>query len=316
MKQFTLCILLVLAMGTLRAAGSTATAVPTMPDTAQIILFPVQDDIFGITNCYLIVGPTGQALMFDCADKLELLDTQKVIIDTVTGKSIPGSQLDKMEPVSTGVVRDPADGKEKLVYEMYHSTGKYGPLMLDAMKKKKITLKMIVLSHGHMDHIGSVGYLKDKTGCKVLMHEGDIRQGFPKDAARFTNPIPKVDRALKDSEMLTLDGMTFQVLSTPGHSPGSMCLYTHFQGTPRLFSGDTLLHYYAGYDGNTYDTGRWNFRDGSGDVDLLYKSLREKLFVLPDDTIVYPGHDDPSTIGLERKHSPALPHPADAATAN
>ena len=102
MKQFTLCILLVLAMGTLRAAGSTATAVPTMPDTAQIILFPVQDDIFGITNCYLIVGPTGQALMFDCADKLELLDTQKVIIDTVTGKSIPGSQLDKMEPVSTG----------------------------------------------------------------------------------------------------------------------------------------------------------------------------------------------------------------------
>jgi glyoxylase-like metal-dependent hydrolase (beta-lactamase superfamily II) len=308
-KSFVVICTLLLAAAVLRAQAPMPPPAPLMPDTAQILLFPVSDDTFGITNCYLVVGPTGQAFLFDCADRLELQEQEKVIVDPATGKSIPGSQLEKMERVSSGIVRDPADGKEKLVYEMYRSTGKYGPLLWDALKKKKITLKMIVLSHGHMDHIGAVAYIKEKTGAKVVMHEADARQGFPKDAPRFTTPVPKVDRVLKDGETLTLDGMSFTVIHTPGHSPGSMCLYTRYKGTPVLFSGDTLLHYYMGFDGTTYDTGRWNFRDGSGDREVLYKSLRDKLFVLPDDTIVYPAHDEPTTIGLERKHSPALPHP-------
>lgn len=259
------------------AAAAEPPIEPSLPAKAKIYTIVVEH--FWQVNTFILVGPHNQAIIID-----------------------PGDDYDWMEK------------------DFYQANGKDVQRIYDFLKKHKITLKYMIITHGHIDHIGGVKFLKEKTGAKILMHKADVRPegdplaGQPKDAVIIKGGLVQVDGTIDEGDVITCDGMSLKVLFTPGHSRGAICLLTEQNDVPILFSGDTLLHYYQGYDGNYYDTGRTNFRDGSGDEALLYKNVREKLLTLPEETIVYPGHYELTTIGLERKFSPAMkvPEPAPA----
>jgi len=218
-------------------------------------------------------------------------------------------------PNKQAIIIDPGDDYEWEAQELYRANGKDVQRIWDFLQKNKIKLKYMLITHGHIDHLGGIKFLKEKTGATLLMHKADVRPegdplaGQPKDAVLIKGGLVKVDGTIDEGDIITCDGMSLKVLFTPGHSRGAICFLTKQNGVPILFSGDTLLHYYTGWDGNYYDTGRTNFRDGSGDEALLYKNVREKLLTLPENTIVYPGHYEPTTVGLERKYSPAMKVP-------
>jgi|GEM_PF-549444 len=267
--------LLLLLAGALAAFAAPAKPKfkPALPPKTQIYRI-VTTDYFE-ENCYLIVGPDRKTIIIDPGDELEIV------------------KLDSI----------------------FHPTEKIARRIYQFITENKLDVRYIVITHGHLDHLGSLKYLKDRIpGAQIMMHEADVRKpgdplaGQPKDANIIEGGLVKVDRTI-DEGPLTLGAMSFQVLFTPGHGVGSICLFTSWNGKPLLISGDTLLHYYKGLSGEYYDTGRWNFRDGTGDMDMLYRMLREKLFMLPDETLVLPGHYDNTTIGLEKQYSPALEKP-------
>jgi glyoxylase-like metal-dependent hydrolase (beta-lactamase superfamily II) len=132
----------------------------------------------------------------------------------------------------------------------------------------------IVQTHGHPDHVQALGELKERLGVPVYAHPGD------------DYPVP-VDRKLRDGEVLPVGGREAKVLHTPGHTPGGICLLSG----RHLISGDTL---FPGGPGATHGDRRA--------FEQIIASLEDKLFVLPDDTAVYPGHGADTTIGAERPH--------------
>ncbi|HEX2948879.1 MAG TPA: MBL fold metallo-hydrolase [Armatimonadota bacterium] len=317
----------------------------TFPADGVMGSFGISDYIFGVTNCYLLASKGGQAILIDPADKLERVADVTILVDIETrhATTLPSTDLGKYTSVSKDTVKDPATGKTYLVYDQYKATGTYGPQIMQILQDRKLTLKYIILTHGHMDHFGSLDYLKQKTGAEILMHGADIRgidgsplsdhaitqhNAYPKDAYRFVNFATRVDRVLKDGDLISSDGIVLQVIHTPGHSPGSICLRTKQGEQTILFSGDTLFRW--GYksdavgnllrddQGNpvTDDVGRTNFIDGSGDEPLLYRSIRRKLFILPDDTIVLPAHGVSTTIGEEKKYGQARFIPLDETVEN
>jgi hydroxyacylglutathione hydrolase len=155
-------------------------------------------------------------------------------------------------------------------------------------------IEKIVLTHGHLDHISAVSEMKSKTGAKILIHRGD--------ASMLTDPrenlsafsgenirAPEADRLLDDKEVISVGNLEFEVLHTPGHSPGGICL----RSDEVVFTGDTL---FAGSIGRTDFPG--------SDYETLMRSIREKLMILPEDTTIYPGHGPKSTIGREKRSNP------------
>lgn len=132
----------------------------------------------------------------------------------------------------------------------------------------------IVQTHGHMDHVQALAELKDRLRVPVYAHPGE---DYPVE----------IDRSLSDGDELTFGERSVKVLHTPGHTPGGICLYR--QG--HLVSGDTL---FPGGPGNT-----WGNQEA---FTQIIASIEDKLFVLADDTAVYPGHGDDTTIGSERPH--------------
>lgn len=150
----------------------------------------------------------------------------------------------------------------------------------------------IVLTHAHFDHIGAVNDIKEATGAEVALHEADsqIYESAKEHAAfwGFTlEPPAPPDILLHEGDELLVGGLSFAVIHTPGHSPGSICLYT--DGT--VITGDTL---FAGSVGRTDLPG--------GDIKQMKKSFR-RLLSLPDDTTVLPGHGSSTTIGIEKEHN-------------
>jgi len=268
MRKLPLLLMIMLSLA-VWAAPAKPKFKPTLPAKTKIYRI-VTTDYFD-ENCYFIVGPDGKTIIIDPGDELEIIKLDSIFRPT-----------------------------EKVARRIYQF-----------ITDNKLDVQYIILTHGHLDHLGSLKYLKDRIpGAQILMHAADVRKpddplaGQPKDANIIEGGLVKVDRTI-DEGNLTLGGMSFQVLFTPGHGVGSICLFTNWDDKPVLFSGDTLLHFY-GSNGIYYDTGRWNFRDGTGDKDLLYRMLREKLFILPEETLVFPGHYDYTTIGLEKLYSPAL----------
>lgn len=157
----------------------------------------------------------------------------------------------------------------------------------------------IVLTHRHWDHIGAAAALREQTGALVIASEADApyitgEQVLPGVNTHGVAPCP-VDHAVNDGDVLEIGNMAWKVMLTPGHTPGSMCLYidprfgSNKEGAPVLIAGDTLFF---------GSIGRTDFEGGS--MSAMRQSLKH-LAVLPDNTVVLPGHAAQTTIGAERK---------------
>ena len=178
--------------------------------------------------------------------------------------------------------------------------GDDGAYLSDRLRKNGLTLQFILLTHGHFDHITGVPELMETCGTepKVYMSHKDLEL----EAVFHENVAldPEMVTDWKDGDTVTMDSITFRVLETPGHTPGSICLFdipqfgNHPKGLPVLISGDTL---FAG------TIGRTDFEGGS--MADMRASLK-KLAALPDDTAVLPGHNNLTTIGAERRRVFAL----------
>ena len=170
--------------------------------------------------------------------------------------------------------------------------------ILRIVQETGLSISIILITHAHMDHVGALREVHKKTSAQSAIHEAEKGFVFSSPMRMLTSlgvsPVkspPQPDRLLKDGDRIDISGLHFEVLYTPGHSSGGICLLGH--GV--VFSGDTLFK---------FGIGRTDF-PGMRHERLL-KSIREKLMVLPDETVVYPGHGPPTTIGDERRGNPFL----------
>jgi hydroxyacylglutathione hydrolase len=159
-----------------------------------------------------------------------------------------------------------------------------------------ITIKYIIITHSHIDHICSVDEVKLFTGAKVAVHEADavgLADEVLNGSAMFSEAkaFNPADILLKDGDVLEVGGLKLEIIHTPGHSPGGICV----KAENNLFTGDTLFKRSIGRT----DLGNGNYKD-------IINSIKSKLLLLDDSTVVYPGHGTYTDIGSERKHNPFL----------
>ncbi len=186
------------------------------------------------------------------------------------------------------------DTKETLVID----PGEEAERIKAYAEQKGFQIRYILLTHGHADHMGGVEALKALTKapvCALRQEEAMLLDaGMNLSPEINYRPITvKADEFFEDGQKVTLCGITLEVLYTPGHTPGGCCFYCKEAGC--VFSGDTL------FQGSV---GRSDFPGGS--MSKLVRSVREKLLVLPEETVVYPGHGERTTIGYEKKYNPFL----------
>ncbi len=172
------------------------------------------------------------------------------------------------------------------------------PEILSRLQKHGLTLRQIVVTHAHIDHVGGAAQLRKLTGAPVVMNQQDLGllRMMEMQAGWLGVPTPEVappDASAEDGLAIGLETLPAQVLHTPGHTPGSICLL--FPDQHLLLAGDTL---FAG------SIGRTDLPGGNGQQ--ILRSLRERLLVLPDATRVLPGHGPETTIGEERQSNPFL----------
>jgi hydroxyacylglutathione hydrolase len=161
-----------------------------------------------------------------------------------------------------------------------------------------LSISLIVITHAHIDHVGALRTVQDKTHAQFALHQAERGLMLAAPMRMLTSlgltPLKsphKPDRLLTDGDSVDVGDLHFEVLYTPGHSSGGICLLGH----GLVFSGDTLFN---------CGIGRTDLPGGS--YDRLIESIRQKLMVLPDETIVYPGHGPATTIGAERRENPFL----------
>lgn len=165
----------------------------------------------------------------------------------------------------------------------------------DKIIERRADVRTIVTTHAHWDHIGGNARYVEETGAELVMHEDSLPLLHEKGGAAAwgipLSPSPEPDRFLKPGDGLEVGSLRFEVLFTPGHAPGHISLYDAENGV--VFDGDVLFR---------QGIGRTDLP--GGDYDVLARSIREVLFKLPDDVVVYPGHGPETTIGEEKRLNP------------
>jgi len=182
------------------------------------------------------------------------------------------------------LVIDPADNAQEIIA---------------VAKENKLQINYIINTHGHVDHIGGNAEMQKLTGAKIIVHEDDAIMLTSTPAMMLkmfgAKQSPPADILVKDGMIISAGNIELKVIHTPGHSPGGICLYT----PGYVFTGDTLF---------VEAVGRTDLPGGSWQI--MYNSIQTKLFTLPDDTKVMPGHNygrtPTSTIGHEKKHNPSV----------
>ena len=187
------------------------------------------------------------------------------------------------EATRAAMVVDPGDDISKIV---------------GLLEKHKLTVKQIVITHAHIDHVGGAMKLRALTGAPILLNENDyaLLKMLDLQAAWIGMAAPdavEIDQSLAQGDSLTTGSLVATVLHTPGHTEGSICLF--FPAEKKLIAGDTL---FAGSIGRTDLPG--------GSMEKILRSLKGKLLELPDETLVVPGHGSLTTIGDERESNPYL----------
>lgn len=172
--------------------------------------------------------------------------------------------------------------------------GDYADYILSEVEKNGYAVAAILLTHGHFDHILAVSDIREKTGCKVYAYEGErelLKE--PKlnvSVAHRMVVSETADVYCSEGDIINEAGFSFEVIATPGHTIGSVCYYVKDEAV--LFSGDTLFE---------MSVGRTDLPTGS--TSTLIRSIKEKLFKLPDNVEVYPGHGPATGIGFEKKNN-------------
>ena len=187
------------------------------------------------------------------------------------------------EETGEAIVIDPGDEAERI-----H----------DRLTKHGLKLKQILLTHAHIDHVGGALKLKQLTGAPIFLNEDDqsLLKTMKMQASWIGLPTPETappDEGLADGQIVGLERYPAQVIHTPGHTQGSICL--HFAPLKLLVAGDTL---FEGSIGRTDLPG--------GNFDQIIDSIQTRLLALPDETRVLPGHGPATTIGVERRSNPFL----------
>ena len=187
------------------------------------------------------------------------------------------------EETGQGVVVDPGDDADRILAQV---------------QQRGLTISAIINTHGHFDHVGANRQLAQATGAPLYIHQADapMLERVAKTAAMYGlsgENSPPPDRLLEDGMQIEFGTHRLQVIHTPGHTQGGCCLY--LEAEDKLIAGDTL------------------FADGVGRTDLpggshtqLVESIKTRLFTLPDQVQVYPGHGPTTTIGHEKRHNPYL----------
>ncbi|MCB2205464.1 MBL fold metallo-hydrolase [bacterium] len=163
------------------------------------------------------------------------------------------------------------------------------------LQERELTACAIVLTHGHFDHVGEARRLSEDLGVEVWVGTADAP--MLEEAQKSMLGLPIVidsvspGRLLEEGDVISCGNLRVDVLHVPGHTPGHIALHIPSEG--KLFSGDVLFH---------SSIGRSDLP--GGDYDILMRSITEKLLVLPDETVVYPGHGPHTTIGFEKGHNP------------
>lgn len=178
--------------------------------------------------------------------------------------------------------------------------GDEGERIVDHVKTKKLDVKLLVLTHGHIDHVSAVPTVVEALQVPVAMHQDEIplyeRVDHQATLFGLQNPgtVP-VERLLSDGEKIEFGELTARVLHSPGHSPGGILIAFDAPAPPRVFAGDVL------------------FQGSIGRTDLMgashpqmMQTLKNIVLSLPDDMVVYPGHGPDTTIGIERRGNPFL----------
>ncbi len=170
--------------------------------------------------------------------------------------------------------------------------------VLALIRKHNLQVKEIVITHAHIDHVGGAMKLRAATGAPILLNQNDyaLLKMLDMQAAWIGVPAPgkvEIDRSVTTGETVSAGSHAAQILHTPGHTEGSICLY--FAPEKKLIASDTL---FAGSIGRTDLPG--------GDTQKIMRSLHNTVLALPDDTVVIPGHGEATTIGEERESNPFL----------